>query len=246
MQYWLIIVFFAVPVLIGILVQRFGRSKDIVNVLLSFSGAFILAIAVLHILPELYLIGGAGIGKWLLAGFVLQVVLEFFSKGIEHGHTHVHAGGSFQIIVLISLCIHSLLEGIPFAGYETETVIHDHDHAHTHTVSIIGMPLIVGVLIHKLPVTVALVSVLLHSKAKTSVLVAYLLMFASSFPAGVLVGNLLTPYMGSLHKALALAMGMLLHISMTIIFESSNEHRFNPRRFVAVLLGLLGAMLLLS
>ncbi|MBK6831332.1 MAG: hypothetical protein IPG92_11600 [Flavobacteriales bacterium] len=42
---------------------------------------------------------------------------------------------------------------------------------------------------------------------------------------------------------LGLAIGMLLHISTTIIFESAPEHRFNAARFVAVIIGALLAAL---
>ena len=44
-------------------------------------------------------------------------------------------------------------------------------------------------------------------------------------------------------RMLGLAIGMLLHISTTIIFESAPEHRFNAARFVAVIIGALLAAL---
>jgi zinc transporter ZupT len=248
MDWPIIVLFFTVPLIVGLLVKRYGRSKDVVNILLSFSGAFLLSVAVLHVLPELYAQGGASIGKWLLAGFVLQVVLEFFSKGIEHGHAHLHGRGSFPWVVLASLCVHSLLEGVPFAGVDDLGIpMHDaHGHeGHAHESELVGLPLLLGVLLHKLPVTVALVSVIISSKASNSKLVIYLLLFAISFPAGVLLGGQLAPMFGDLNKALALAMGMLLHISMTIIFESSSDHKFNPRRFIAVVAGIAGAFLTL-
>lgn len=239
-----LIVFFIAPIIVGILVKQFGRSRDVINILLSFSGAFLLAIAVLHVLPELYGVGGASIGKWLLAGFVLQVVLEFFSKGVEHGHAHLPNSGTFPWVVLLSLCVHSLLEGIPFAGIET---VADHAHeGHSHDNELIGAPLMLGVLVHKLPVAVALVSVLMKSNAKNSKLFSYLFLFAISFPLGVYLGEFLAPLIGGLTKALALAMGMLLHISMTIIFESSSNHKFNPMRFLAVVAGIGAAWITLS
>ena len=46
-----------------------------------------------------------------------------------------------------------------------------------------------------------------------------------------------------LSAALAIAIGMLLHISTTIIFESTPDHRFNAKRFITVLLGALLAIL---
>jgi len=66
---------------------------------------------------------------------------------------------------------------------------------------------------------------------------------------GILVGHLVGEGIGMqpLDNMLALAIGMLLHISTTIIFESAPEHRFNAARFVAVLIGAgLAALMLLG
>jgi hypothetical protein len=56
---------------------------------------------------------------------------------------------------------------------------------------------------------------------------------------GILAGHLVYSGDGGhfLDRMLALAIGMLLHISTTIIFESAPEHRFNAQRFAAVLVG---------
>ena len=42
---------------------------------------------------------------------------------------------------------------------------------------------------------------------------------------------------------MAIVIGMFLHISTTILFESSVDHRFNFKKMLAVLLGLAGAIL---
>ena len=49
--------------------------------------------------------------------------------------------------------------------------------------------------------------------------------------AGESLGNHFLSHM------LGLAIGMLLHISTTIIFESAPDHRFNAGRSIAVLIG---------
>ena len=111
------LLFFALPMLAGALVRIMKPEARWLRVLLSFSGAFLLGIVFMHMLPELYEEEGMGIGAWVLAGFLLQVILEFFSHGIEHGHMHVHGhkGHSLPLLTLVSLCIHSFTEGIPFA-----------------------------------------------------------------------------------------------------------------------------------
>src|SRR2546423_1104291 len=76
---------------------------------LAFTGAFLFAISVLHLMPEVYQNAGASVGVFVLIGFFLQIILEFFSEGIEHGHMHVHKdhAHAFPFAMMISLCIHS-------------------------------------------------------------------------------------------------------------------------------------------
>jgi hypothetical protein len=64
-------------------------------------------------------------------------------------------------------------------------------------------------------------------------------LFALAAPVGILVGLWGGAGFGDafLHRSLALAIGMLLHIGTTIIFETTPEHRFNLQRFAAVLVG---------
>ena len=135
-----IIAFFLLPLLAGALVKVLRPEAKWLRLLLSFSGAFLLGVVFLHMLPELYEEEGGRIGVWVLGGFLLQVVLEFFSHGIEHGHMHFHAGKALPVVTLASLCLHSYAEGIPFADPEVAGDI----------------PFLVGVLLHKMPMAIAL------------------------------------------------------------------------------------------
>src|SRR5437867_4747727 len=66
-----------------------------VKLLNAFTGAYLLCLTVLHLLPELYQAGGGAIehraltiGGLMLAGFFIQLSLDFVSLGVEHGHAH--------------------------------------------------------------------------------------------------------------------------------------------------------------
>jgi zinc transporter ZupT len=222
----LIILFLALPLSAGAWVRFRTTDTAHIKLLLAFSGAFLLGVTVLHMLPELY--GGqeAHVGPWILCGFMLQVVLEFFSRGIEHGHAHVHVAGPVKALptaTLLSLFVHSFTEGMPFAdprvGGDTAFVA--------------------GVLMHKLPMAIALATVLHHAGTGAGRSWATLGLFAAAAPLGIFFGLMFGTRLGEgfLTAALALAIGMLLHISTTIIFESTPDHRFNARRFVTVLIG---------
>lgn len=221
----LIAVFIALPMLAGVWLQRREADSDLVKLLLAFSGAFLLSVTVVHMLPELYGRSGDTAGPWVLAGFMLQVVLEFFSRGIEHGHVHVQKGHSHTLpfMTLLSLCLHSFAEGLPFAD-----------------VSVRGnLPFVAGVLMHKAPMAIALATVLRRSDVPAMRYWSMIGIFALALPLGILIGRAGGERLGGefLHAALAVAIGMLLHISTTIIFESTPDHRFNAKRFITVLAG---------
>ena len=93
----------------------------------------------MHLLPELFWQNTTeNIGLYILAGFLIQILLEYFSQGIEHGH--FHKGNIIPFSVLLSLCLHALFEGIPLAG-------HLHDHAHNS--------LLYGIVLHSASVRVS-------------------------------------------------------------------------------------------
>lgn len=233
----LIALFLTLPLAAGAWVRFRTTNTRHVQLLLAFSGAFLLGVLVLHMLPEVYARPGEWVGLWVLAGFMLQVGLEFFSKGIEHGHSHMHAHGAAKdgmsrtlpFVTLASLFIHSFTEGMPFADPRVSG----------------ELAFVVGVLLHKLPMAIALATVLQRAGIGAGRSWGTLVVFAVAAPLGILFGDLFGHQLGDvfLSGALALAVGMLLHISTTIIFESTPDHRFNARRFVAVAIGVFLAIL---
>ncbi len=213
---------------------RFGHlPAGRMRLMLAFSGAFLLAVTISHMLPEVYERGGHDIGYWLLGGFILQVVLEYFSQGIEHGHIHTRHGHHGTALLpwgtLLSLCLHSFVEGIPFGDPAVGA----------------EPAFIAGVLLHKLPMAIALATLLRSGGTDVRWSMVALTLFALAAPAGILTGGMVGGELGAelLICALAVALGMLLHISTTIIFEATPEHKFDGRRSLAVLVGLvLGAV----
>lgn len=211
-------------------------SKNFLKLLLSFSGAFLFAISVLHLMPEVYKNSGPSIGIWIMIGFFLQIVLELFSEGIEHGHIHVHHHhkGAFPFTMMISLSLHSFLEGMPLATLSTH-LTSPPDHAHGHS-------LLYGIMLHHIPVAFALVSMLVASGISKTKTFLFLFLFASMAPLGAIIGMLFQDQaMGSIanyyNNIMALVIGIFLHISTTILFESGSDHRFNIFKLLAITTG---------
>ncbi|MCB9334628.1 MAG: ZIP family metal transporter [Flavobacteriales bacterium] len=199
------------------------------KLLLSFSGAFLLAICFLHLIPELYKNYSTSIGLFILLGFVLQLLLEFFSQGIEHGHLHIHKKEkrNFPVTIFLSLCIHSLVEGMAL------TNTHHHDE---------NTPLLLGVLIHKLPVAIILSTLLIGKDIKGTPLLASIIVFALSAPIGLFFADEFgDSIINNINFLLALAVGIFLHISTTILFEASEGHKFHLKKFAIIVVGLLVA-----
>lgn len=209
-----------------------GTKKKFLKIILTFSGAYLFAITVLTLLPGLYnhTQEPEKIGLFILIGFLIQILLEYFSQGIEHGHMHVHKEKQnvFPVVMLVSLCIHAFLEGLP---------VGDHHHHNDNN------SLVVGILIHNIPISIALISVLLESGVTKTKALFYLLIFAVMTPLGSTVTYIIgEQYLESMSHTffdaiMALVIGIFLHISTTILFETSENHRFNIIKFATILLG---------
>ncbi|HLV42933.1 MAG TPA: ZIP family metal transporter [Brumimicrobium sp.] len=232
---------------IVVFLQNLNRGK-IIKVLLSLSGGFLLAIAFVHFIPEIYAHGSADVGYYILLGFLVQLFLEYFSGGIEHGHIHAKdTKGTVPWSLFIALSIHSFFEGMPlaaeFLGEVTEnTIEHIGHHHHAEGQSLQG--LLLGIVLHKIPVAIALMTLLLASGFKKTKAWVVLIAFSLMSPLGMIVGNYgAKNAFFNLEIILAIVVGMFLHISTTIIFESSENHKFNFIKLISLLVGVGLAML---
>jgi zinc and cadmium transporter len=205
-------------------------STRTLKLLLAFSGAYLFALTVLHLAPEVYHSGQESIGIFILIGFFIQIILEIFSEGIEHGHIHVHKhqNAAFPYGVMAGLCLHSFLEGMPLVqNFSQESI---------------RTSLLAGIILHHIPVALALMSMLLDSGIKKSSALFFLFLFALMAPMGAMTSNLLSDESVKdlslfFDRIMAVVIGIFLHISTTILFESSEEHRFNYYKLFTILLG---------
>ncbi|WP_452221307.1 ZIP family metal transporter [Lacinutrix salivirga] len=213
---------FILPILsvvIGFLIVLILKPKQNKNLklLLAFSGAFLLSITVFSFLPEVFTsnTNPKTIGLFIMVGILLQILLEFFSKGAEHGHVHLDKSNTnFPWLLFISLSIHSVLEGIP---------IDAHDH------------LIYGIIIHKLPVAIILATFFLASKLSKTKVMLFLILFALMTPLGVLLSKEV-PFLQEYYNEIsAIVIGIFLHISTTILFESNEGHKFNLTKLLTII-----------
>lgn len=218
-------------ILVGVLfVYIKPPNKQQVQLLVSFSGAYLLSMTVVHLLPEVFENSQkqtTNIGVFVLVGILIQVVLETFSKGAEHGHIHIHLHDhKFPWALFLSLCVHAFSEGVPLAFTDDANFLW-------------------AIVIHNLPIGILLTSFFLKSNYS----LARILLFMGTFSLMSPLGNLLGTYMPMLKnyqtEINAFIIGIFLHISTVIIFESSSNHKFNYKKFITIVLGMAVSILTL-
>jgi len=208
------------PVILGyVLVMWAKPDSKLLQLFLSFSGAYLLSMTVLHLIPEVFEQGKPQIGLFILLGIALQTGLEYLSKGAEHGHLHSHDfEKNIPWLLLISLGVHAFLEGMPLGIDENRQ-------------------LLLAIIIHKLPIAVILASFLSRSALSSSTVLLIMLLFAVMSPLGswvTLSWDWIRTYQD---EVTAVVIGVFLHISNAILFESSANHKFNLKKFVSILIG---------
>ena len=221
-------------VILGYIIAIFFRpkSKHNLKLLLAFSGAFLLSLTVMHLLPEVYEVDlhhaaehhhehSSAIGIYIMIGIVFQIILEYFSKGAEHGHVHGHDKmEAIPWLLFFSLCLHALLEGMP---------ISNHNH------------LAYGIAIHHFPIAIILTTFFSNAQLNKKAIFFFMMVFAFMTPLGTILSESL-PFLKEYYAQISgIVIGILFHISSTIIFESSEGHKFNLAKLSVIVLGIIMA-----
>jgi zinc and cadmium transporter len=253
-QYFVAIMFFMLLPLIGGYVGIYIANGQIkwVKLLLAFSGGFLLGTAIIHIIPEVieqtqnYGTTAIDITLFIVLGFFMQLLLENFSEGIEHGHLHVdaphghdhahdhshfHNSNFISTTLLLSICVHAFIEGMPLNG--TFSINN----------SLLGNSLFWGIILHKLPASFALAIIMNEARLSFKRIMLYLFLFSLMTPLGILVGNGLMQYNSyGLQIVTAIVAGSFLNIATSILYESAENHKLS---FMRLLFAFLGALTVL-
>lgn len=241
-----LLVLFFTPLLSGLLIFLVpkGRNSNY-KLLLVFAGSYLFAITVIHILPELYRqsLGLELVGLFVLIGFFLQQLLEYFTAGVEHGHIHIsdathnqthHHRSLSAIVLLMALCIHAFLEGGMLAEPVALQPVYD------------PYPILLGIALHRAPAAFALMTVLAVQLRSRKSALPYLFGFSLAAPLGLLISSFLASEevlsATGLVYLYALVCGNFLHISTTIVFESTPGHKFDARKMAVAVFGALVAV----
>lgn len=246
---WTYLVLILIFTLIGglIPIKYHHLRKNVMVYLLTFTGAFLLGITILHLAPESFQELGKKAGLYIVLGFFLQVFLQRWSHGMEHGHSdtvvgntqdhsgHITAAAAFSLIV--GLSVHGFMEGLPL-GF-------------TYTDPSVLPSLSLGILLHKIPEALTLMTMLLTLRAGKKGNLQLLILYALATPGAALLAYFLNKdflFMNTiLLYVIAIVTGAFLHISTTIFFESgTRHHELNRGKVISMVVGLgLSALTLL-
>ncbi|MDA9849261.1 ZIP family metal transporter [Flavobacteriaceae bacterium] len=205
---------FLAVIIVSIIVLFLSKKAIQINskLTLAFSGAFLLSITVFELLPSVYfenMIDNKSdqriIGLMIMIGILFQVILEFFSRGAEHGHIDTKKN-KLPWVLLISLSIHAFVEGFSIR---------------------LDQNILYGIFIHKIPIAFIITTSLLSTKIKKYKILLFIFFFSIMTPLGTFISNNSDQLLKYSLIIDSLVAGVLLHVSTTILFETSQGHKFN-------------------
>lgn len=234
------------------------------GLLLAFGGAYLIGLIFLHLVPEVFHAdlgevahghdhdhdhdhgGYVNPGWFILLGFVLQIFLEYFSNGIEHGHQHKHGAQHAHEhhhdheghhhdahhahgTTTDAKADNALTRGFPVAAFISLCVHafveamplaggahHHHHHGHL-SIELESSPLLVGLMIHTFPVAMVLAALLLATNLSKAKQWMYITIFAIMPVFGMLLADSLLHMESIDSNFLIMALsGMLVGILMHI------------------------------
>ena len=102
---------------------------------------------------------------------------------------------------------------------------------------------------HNIPIAMALMTMLLASHISKQKAIMWLIVFALVTPMGTFTSyaigqNMIGNFSVYFDSIMAVVVGIFLHISTTILFESSENHRFNLLKFLVIIVGAVTALLM--
>lgn len=201
------------------------------HLLLAFSGSFLLSITFLHLLPETFEELNAQAGFLLLGGFFLQLLIQRYTHGVEHGHVHVHPGHNEHHIplasILTGLSVHAFMEGLPL-GFN-------------YRMGATAPSLYMAVAAHKIPEAM-LAAMLVSATNGRAKALSVLFWFSAITPISSMLATMLGHKYYFMSQAIIVLIpvvaGAFIHISTTIFFESgTKQHMITWQKIIAMIIG---------
>lgn len=242
------ILIFGGIVIWGILLPKGKKLPQILlDSITAFGGAFLLGSCFINLVPHMYAHGfaidGIKIGVAVLIGFLIQLILESLTNGIEHGHNHCH-------------CCEEESDMHHHDSDSTSHEAHHHHHHdglchenHTHPVTglmiglsihafLEGMPLVdtdgtihqsllYGIILHNIPLALVLLTLFVNNRFSLAKSLLLLSVFAIMTPLGSLCNLFIVSNDNTVQAfIMGIVVGILLHVSVSILFDHESKHKY--------------------
>ncbi len=201
-------------------------SQRALALLLSFSAGVLLGAVFFHMLPEVGNVLGANLGMPVLAGFLLIFVMErfVFVHACEEHDCDIHQMG---IPAFLGISLHSLLDGIALgAGLILPQL---------------GPVVLLAVIIHKMPDSMSISSILLSAGWDRRKVGKLNLLFSLTTPIGALLAFLSFRVLSPENVAIAIGLSAGTFLAIATADILPHVHRIeqrNPMTLVFLAIGL--------
>ena len=222
----------------GISFNLFPKSlKQNFDFTLIFSGSYIFALTMMHIIPEVFAASKNVhvTGLFILLGFFCQTLLELVlnneSSKIENNFK------ASPMMLVIGLCLHAFFEATLLYGGG------GHHPGHGNSSN-----LLIGIVMHRIPVTIALVTILKEKIGNFKTILG-LIAFSLASPIGLLFMKLSndsswlsSEYINALNAFVA---GGFLHVTLDIFhdLQPDSTNGLNKKKLGITVLGVSFAMI---
>lgn len=223
----------------GLLLYSFKKVNGmILNLLIALGAGSMLAVSLVHILPESLEQTESAIYAFLTGFLIIYIIEELLTP---HHHDHTHGDHSHEdphehydhvaIISFIAIFSHTLLDGLGIrAGMGLSEVA--------------GYAILFGVGVHQIPVSLSLAAIFRESKLRKSTQMTLLIFFAFAAPLGYLISDIVLTNVDETITGLAAAFagGSLLYVATSDLLPMI--HAQSKKKYTTILFFLIGVSLM--
>ncbi|MDL1913246.1 MAG: zinc permease [Bergeyella sp.] len=182
----------------------FYKKSQVADQICLVGIGFLIMICFDDIFPLVYQKNIPHIGIFVIFGILLQVLLEYITKGFEHKtseNIQEKKSSKISLGIITGLSLHAFIEGIPLSGTKN-----------------LSDPYLWGILVHNFPISFLMGTLWAQNKKKSAFFLVMIVLFSIATPLGIILGSYIDtekqPYF------LAIVAGIFIHLCSAVLFDS--------------------------
>jgi zinc and cadmium transporter len=198
-------------------------ERRFLDSVLAIGAGFMLAAALLKMVPVSLKGGGEWMPLWVLGGYLLVQASEHtFAPHFHFGeetHHELMLHGHVSVTAMLGLMVHSFFDGVSIAsGFAYSTRL--------------GLLVFVAVILHKMPEGFTMASIALAAGRSRAVAIGAATLIGSATVLGALLTGALPPH--ALYTALAVSAGVTIYVAASDLVPEVNTAGINSSLLVFV------------